>query len=108
MIDFTVAYDKLAQFDTPDEIVKYLKFEGIKALRANAKFCAVSEYMKNMTGQDIQTVSLRVYNEDENYSKPTTLAMCEFIRRFDHGDYPELVRENDPYTLFLIENDINE
>lgn len=103
MIDFTVAFDKLAQFDTPDDIASYLESEGIKAYRGNASFCAVSNFISNLTGQEIETTCLSVVNigDSKKEFRLTTTAMSEFIRRFDNGGYPELVQETDPSILSI-------
>lgn len=49
MIDFQVAFDKLAQFQTADEIADFLNVEEIKAIPGDANSCAISAWMKRTT-----------------------------------------------------------
>lgn len=94
MIDFQVAYDKLAQFQAANDIAEYLKSCNVKAVRGNSVSCAISEWMKSQTGLTIRTTyftvdsidnQCRVLNQTYNTEVMTTFALM-----FDAGEYPEL------------------
>lgn len=97
MIDFTVAYDKLAQFETADDIAEYMESCGIKATRGQMRSCAVSQWMKEQTGTIIRTgvSSITTYDVNDSYvdSFMVNSVVADFIRNFDYGDYPQLVVE---------------
>lgn len=100
MIDFQVAFDKLAQFETPGEIAKYLESCGIRACRRDASACAISQWMRNQTGLRIRTNYAEVgvlkpfSSFDTTESESHTPAMSQFARNFDSGDYPDLEMDN--------------
>ena len=104
MIDFGVAYDKLAQFETSDEIAEFLKFEGVKAKVGDTRSCAISVWMKNITGLGIRTnfSSVRAVDETqmigsrniEGLERSLTVVLRTFVSKFDNGWYPELLQED--------------
>lgn len=97
MIDFTVAYDKLAQFETANEIAEYLKDCGIKANKREPNSCAISMWMNQQTGLLIRTGTFwtRVTADERGNvtlaKEYLTDAMTDFVIKFDKGKYPELV-----------------
>lgn len=104
MIDFDVAFDKLAGLETADEIADLFRQYGIKARRHKSRACAITRWMEDITGLDIATTEASVAivrvpigstKESLDYSpvesRPTTDAMAMFIENFDMGDYPDLV-----------------
>lgn len=97
MIDFQVAFDKLAQFETADELADFLLNEGIKAVPADANSCAISAWMKRTTeGEKIytNTYSISEYSdsqEDAIHRASTTQPMIDFIVDFDMCRYPALI-----------------
>lgn len=103
MIDFHVAADKLAGFQTADEIAEYLQHEGIKAYQQAGDSCAISVYMNNLTGQKVFTGGQTMFlnppsmrdgcidlSESEDHH-PLSSPMKQFITNFDSGLYPDLV-----------------
>lgn len=44
MIDFQVAYDKLAQFETAEELADFFKYEGITGYKKQAKHCPIANW----------------------------------------------------------------
>jgi hypothetical protein len=108
MIDFGVAYDKLASLDCAEDIADFLTHQGVKAVPNSGHSCAISQWMKDVTGGTIWTAYQKVMlGEDESFvdnlaavyekdaieSYETTSAMKIFISKFDRGDFPELVDE---------------
>lgn len=91
MIDPIVAYDKLAQFETEDEIAEFLYEVGIKGRRALANSCAISEYMAQMTGRKFSTCNTIETIEEPIKTFRLTSAIDDFITSFDDNKYPELV-----------------
>lgn len=114
-LDLDVAFDKLAGFETADDIASFLKGYGIRAIPKNRNHCAVSEWMRDITGvEDVQASGMEVmahehmrtetelqqmpaitYNEFSRaafgWKRQHTNAMKEFIQRFDNGAYPDLI-----------------
>lgn len=114
MIDPGVAWDKLSNFETAEEIRQYFVDEGIKATRNRADTCAIAKWMNDTTGLSPvfvgtrievgkKTVSKKTVSKDRDPGKYSFLepayvfahtdATMEFITKFDEGDYPELVAE---------------
>lgn len=96
MIDFTVAYDKLAQFNKANDIAKFLKDEGVKAIACEPDACAITVWMRDQTGLNIRTNYAVVRAvQDDNVTVivrgSNTGAMFDFIKKFDFGLYPDLV-----------------
>ena len=103
MIDFRVAADKIAQFQTADEIAVYLGEHGVKALPECGTDCAIARYMQDITGVRnvfVGTASIFLnppmdtgivdLDASEDVYEHTS-AMREFVNRYDIGAYPELV-----------------
>lgn len=96
MIDFNVAYDKIAQFKSADEIANYLNSCGIKAEKGVPDACAISVWMRDQTGLRILTNSGECWSAgpdnmfDALESRRNTLAVHTFVESFDSGLYPEL------------------
>ena len=111
MIDFGVAYDKLAQFECADDLADFLKGEGVKGWAGVADTCAIAKWMSDTTGQHVYVtgdfISCHVpyspYNElsyTEIEKFPHTGATFEFIERFDDEEWPELMEEpEDDYWI---------
>lgn len=100
MIDFDVAYDKLAQFETANEIAELFEDYGVKALKGFPDRCAVTVWMRQQTQLNIRTNhhSVRALKENGYYIvdsyRTHTRALEEFVSKFDEGCYPSL--EMDP------------
>lgn len=94
-----VAHDKLAQFETADEIAQFFIGEGIRAEKCNALGCVISKWLHEMTGDtSIITNSRsigRYLTSGDGFEFLSvvafhTPAMAEFVTRFDRGNYAEL------------------
>lgn len=113
MIDLGVAYDKLAQFETSQEIAEYLQSEGVKGLRASSDRCAIAVWVQDLTGQQVLVNPGGMYTlvlNDETgimgYKEQfeNTEAMYEFICMFDSGQYPDLIiRQDADYSNYCDE-----
>lgn len=84
--------DKLAAFDTADEIGKFLGAEGITGRIAKSTHCVIAEYIYQGIGQrvEVQTTSLVFRSALQSEFVFHSDAMKEFICEFDEGGYPEL------------------
>lgn len=97
MIDFGVAFDKLAQFETPDEIADFLQEHGIKGLRSAAESCPISTWIRTQTGEFTRSnrMTVRVFDSPDDMSfrdwRETSEGMKHFMFAFDGGCYPELI-----------------
>lgn len=93
MIDFTVAFDKSAQFETADEMAEYLKDCGIKARTMVTGLCAISVWMTQQTG--FHNITGLEYTTSHGVRGVHTInltdAMKKFVRKFDQLGYPELL-----------------
>lgn len=100
MIDFQVAFDKLAQFETADELAEFFQYEGIKAVQGDSNNCAISVWMKRTIENDhVFTNKFAITEYPENINDGasnkarTTQPMFDFIMYFDHGLYQELIQK---------------
>lgn len=94
MIDFQVAYDKLAQFESADDIAEYMESCGIKAKTRSPKFCAISLWMTQQTELPVITADKWIRARVDNQTVITeelTNAMKRFVFLFDSYLYPELM-----------------
>lgn len=111
MIDFedirlavTPYLEKLAGFETAEQIRDFLVVEGIKATRGNPYSCAIAEYVYRGSEVPVRvsgacTSSASVLSSAPlSFAPPSsatlgthTDAMCEFVGNFDQNYYPELV-----------------
>lgn len=94
MIDFTVACDKLAQFESEFELALFLKDEGIKGLRQAHSYCPIANWVKLQTGEDVSVTGRNVWcftnpcmsdHKDRKYEASD--AMNAFVNRFDAGEF---------------------
>lgn len=93
--------EKLAGFETAEQIRSFMVNEEVKAIRRRSDSCAVAEYVRRESGQKVSVRGGAVHtpcrllsvttHEDGEEIKRNTPAMREFILNFDNGDYPELV-----------------
>jgi hypothetical protein len=98
MIDMQVAVDKLAGFQTCDEIADYLRSEGIVGNVGRHDSCPVALWLGKTTGQ---TASVAGYiipgiasiTEDKlvNEVIQTPQVIKDFIKKFDSRLYPDLI-----------------
>lgn len=75
------------------EIVNRLIGVGIKGEIRSSTGCAISEYLKHLTGVNASTISNSVFiYQGENGKKiKTSSGLKEFVENFDNGLYPYLV-----------------
>ena len=108
MIDFEVAYDKLAGLETADEIADLMRDYGIKAEPCESRKCAISVWMEGQTGLSVSTnlaytraiIVNRLDDDGMEYyidhpgieEKDHTEAMAKFIENFDTYKYPDLIK----------------
>ena len=109
MIDPGVAWDKLSNFETAEEIREYFQSEGIRAICGDNRSCAISQWFLNITGVDYVSVASdikigNIIHQDVNGFIQTGLvytntfnhtpATLDFIDKFDAGEYLELQTPN--------------
>lgn len=97
MIDPQVAFDKLAQFQTADELADYLQSCNIKAFPGRIDGCALAAWFQETVESDPWSTTVTT----EMVFMPTqdggtqcfelTPMLKEFIARFDTEQYPELI-----------------
>ena len=104
MIDFDVAYDKLASLETADEIADLFRDYGIKAVPQEARACAITVWMEGMTGLHISTgvKSMKIvipeagdpldYKSIASTLRQHSPAMEHFVAKFDSREYPDLIK----------------
>lgn len=107
MIDIGVAWDKLSNFETAQEIREYFSDEGITGERGEAANCPISNWLRTTTEAPLVTVSenVKVWTEDPavfnislNRVKKIPIIKLEhtyatkmFMDEFDRKQYPELI-----------------
>lgn len=88
MLDPQVAYDKLAQFETYEDIVSFLQHQDIQGYKLDSNTCPIAIYMRRTTGLRSFYVADVVQYRDrmERFIQfPLTEAMHRFIAEFDSG-----------------------
>lgn len=91
MIDPQIAFDKLAQFTTANEVAEYLGYAGAQGVRGDWNNCPIANFMKNQTGRDMCATENRVWDYyDVNVRFASTDAMEDFVVRFDEGEFSSL------------------
>ncbi len=102
MIDFQVAFDKLASLDCANEIAAFLQEQNIKACRCEPEKCPIAVFIKESTDLDniyVDGASIDQWSYNrKGYKKlaDLTTAMRAFVVSFDDGIFPELVAEDSP------------
>lgn len=93
MIDPDVAFDKLCQFETADEVANFLCQEGIKGQRRVSDNCPISNWMSVTTGTSFSTgINVLLTGAGgSTWLRQNTAALIEFVGLFDFGAYPELI-----------------
>lgn len=99
MIDFDVAYDKLAGLESAYDIADLFKDYGVKAVKGRSDMCAISVWIADQTGLEIMTnlSAVFVLNIEDGYAnivqrRENTNAMSKFVCEFDLGLHPDLER----------------
>lgn len=107
MIDPVVAWDKLSNLETAEEIREYFHSEGIKAITSSSYSCAIAEWMRQTTGIEKIRVAGVVEVGEKKMRRPLlsdgyytcfepaivfnhTRATLDFMKMFDQGKCPEL------------------
>lgn len=98
MIDYIVARDKLAQFETADEIADFFRREGVQGEKGMSDRCPIAQWMTEQTGGPIVVSTLEMWNagaedfldNDTIHRINHTEAMTDFVDRFDSGFYSDL------------------
>lgn len=103
MIDAQVAFDKLAGFQSAYEIADFFRSEGIKGFKASHNECPIANWMRETTGI-YSSAAGYVVVQNGNFSPlegekfhldfmvKVTPVMKEFMKKFDRGDFPELLK----------------
>lgn len=89
MIAPEVAVDKLAGFQTADEVARFLAGEGVTGVVGAVEFCPVAQWLRKTTGADrvfVYPGELHV----ADHHRDTPEAVARFISFFDSTAYPEL------------------
>lgn len=96
MIDFTVARDKLLQFQTTEELATFFKYEQVTGIKGKRDNCVVAHWMQQQTGTLVQVSHCNMWDsEDVDSMLLHPKVLKRFIICFDIGDYPELEEHND-------------
>src|SRR5258705_8573939 len=104
MIDPVVAWDKLSNFETWQEIREYFQSEGVKGHKGGVASCAIAVWLTTITGESGVSVSdtIQIGVKESKYecdrwvvNTPThefdhTYATEAFMDKFDEGEFPEL------------------
>lgn len=105
MIDFHVAYEKLASLQSCEDLADFFRHQGIKGTRQHAELCPITEWMTQQTGLNIRTNTMTVRavrdvergvalaRTIEGTDREHTPAMASFVINFDLGLYSDLIAE---------------
>lgn len=90
MIEPQVAFDKLAQFETSQDLANFLHAEGIKGYRKDANICPIATFMELQTGKmvGVSEDNIEHYNQGRiDFCFENTQAMYDFVVDFDAGGF---------------------
>src|SRR3954470_10484866 len=91
----------LCELGSADRIAAYLARKGVKGKRGRPAWCAIAVYLSDRSGTPVgvnrEYIDLLVACRTVKISSPEPLR--EFVRKFDHGDYPGLVKGDDKSPL---------
>lgn len=95
MLDPDVVFDKLAGFQTANELADYLKSENCQGYMQIETLCPIARYFYQHTSMPLvnvgEFVSISQYDQVDEWQKECTETMKEFIQEFDNYTYPALV-----------------
>lgn len=99
MIDFSVTYDKLSNFETAQEIREYFNSIGVKGFTCNASKCPIATFFTEQTGEPVLVEPSYIARPgkcgDYKVAAQNTEAMTQFIHNFDDWIYPELIHDEE-------------
>src|ERR1700745_2209626 len=100
-VDFNVAFEKLAQFESAEDLADFFISYQVKAVPSYSDKCAITVWMEGQTGHSIRTNmnSVRAVTDKPGSPLETvpgtfnslTEAMADFVKEFDSGKYPDLI-----------------
>lgn len=89
-----VAFDKIACFETANELAEYFKAEGIKGYRSQHDACPIARWLSCTTGREASVATFIIidsYDDSLVFTTTATDSMVAFMDTFDHGGFPELI-----------------
>lgn len=98
MVDPQVAYDKLCNFQTSQELREYFQQENIKGILGISTMCPIANWFQDTidVGNDVDVEdTIMVFHPNGDIQRfEHTEATSNFISKFDCGLYPELISGN--------------
>ncbi len=84
--------------DTADGIAAHLRAKGIRGVRENPDCCPIANYLSGtggLYGPDVDPSRIDAFTDEGDAEQVCTPAhIAEFVRRFDDGEWPELVLDD--------------
>ncbi len=115
-VDFQVAFEKLMNFETSEDIRGFFQDMGITGVTKSSTFCPIANWFKETTDVGHIMVGGLLYtpghglNDNGQISEADksyfylSQASLHFMANFDNGDYPELIDwEKDVTAIYGIE-----
>lgn len=87
------AVGKLAAEGDADQIADYLFTHGHTGRVGESETCPVHRYLRAVTGRDVAVAPGMLLPDNGPYVGMPEV-VTEFVRRFDRGDYPDLIDED--------------
>ncbi len=86
----------LAELSDPDGIAAHLLARGIRGRRGSACVCPLAAYLTSLGFGDptVSVLGIGALIDGKHRRTPIRSAALEFIRRFDSGEWPELVLDD--------------
>lgn len=101
MIDFTVTFDKLSNFETAQEIREYFNSIGVKGFTCETSRCPIAAFFTEQTGESVLVEDLFIQRTNGcggwMVGASNTSAMTQFIHNFDDWEYPELIHPEERF-----------
>lgn len=88
----------LASFDSAERIRLHLRNTGITAKIGDTRECMVSRFFRDHHGLDVRVQEKYTSDADHMALVGHPPVLTEFIRKFDRGEYPELVSEDSKWS----------
>lgn len=96
MIDPQVALDKLASFETADDLADFLIDQDVHGEVNAATRCPIAQWFRTAAGQALWVSRVRLMADV--LERQATAAEALFIANFDKGHYPILCHEEESYS----------
>lgn len=115
MVEIEVLMDKLNEMTDPEEIRLFFASRGVKGFMQRADRCPIAAWLKAESGHEVvvedsvvDMTAERVWDRNEMEQPEYVLGSgpAQFIKKFDLGEYRELIIPSSFGSDFCIDDDL--